>query len=70
MKNKNAWIILGVIIALTIIINLFIFLPGQNKGEIKIGVILPLTGKISYVGEWVQQGIELAVKNLEKKVRR
>lgn len=69
MDRKN---LILIILVLTLIIAfslLYASITGlvvkKNNEAVKIGVILPLTGKTSYVGEWVRQGIELAVDNLK-----
>jgi branched-chain amino acid transport system substrate-binding protein len=41
----------------------------DTEGRIKIGVVLPLTGKLALTGQKVLQGIQLAVNQLPFKVR-
>ena len=44
-----------------------IFFPSLSFGkEIKIGVILPLTGPAGKYGKWARDGIELAVEEIRK----
>lgn len=55
--------------ALTVIL-LLSFLScsnGDKGGEIKIGVILPLTGKYSVIGEGEKKGFDLALGDLRKR---
>jgi len=66
-KKKNkvlAWLIPVVVIV--IIIALIAVFSVQKKEEevIKIGVILPLTGKAAYLGEVERIGLEIAKKHL------
>jgi len=65
MKNKGVWIV-GILIALIIIINLFIFLP-EESNKTKVGVILPLTGFLANSGQDTQKAIELAFDDLNAK---
>jgi len=41
--------------------------PAPEEGVIKIGVILPLSGKASFYGEATKEGLELAAEEINKK---
>jgi len=58
---KKYWIVISLIIALGIV--LVVTQTKKEQGEIKIGVILPLTGEIALHGEDAKKGIELAVSS-------
>ncbi len=79
--DKTTKTIIGIIIAVAIIvIGHLVFYrkstepaPAEpattepvSEEVIKIGAIQPLTGKVSYVGEWVSQGINLAIDEFNK----
>lgn len=55
--------------ALTVILLLSILscTSGDKEGEIKIGVILPLTGKYSVIGEGEKKGFDLALGHLRER---
>jgi branched-chain amino acid transport system substrate-binding protein len=73
MENKKFTIKAGILIGLIALLSIgtyYLVTTGysiKNNEEIKIGVILPQTGKTAYIGEWASQGIELARKELEGK---
>lgn len=59
---KKWWRVAGIIIVVLVIIGL---IKGPtNKETIKIGAVLPLTGKIAPIAEQIKNGITLAVDNL------
>ncbi len=77
--EKAVQILLGVIVVLIVIVGaVLVFMPDdqtvkkvtghavkvQEKGPIKIGVSLPLTGEGASYGESITAGIELAVKEI------
>ena len=66
VKNITKWIVGIVIIAVIIIEVVLIFIPKETK-VIKIGVILPLSGKAASFGEDGQKAIDLAKENINKK---
>lgn len=66
MNKKQTWMTIGILIIILIIVNLIIFLPRQNKGVIKVGVILPLTGPAADYGQAAKNGVGLAVEKLKK----
>lgn len=45
---------------------LFLACPGQ-KGEIKVGVILPLTGRAASYGAWSKEGMDLAAQEVNSR---
>jgi branched-chain amino acid transport system substrate-binding protein len=55
---KKVFIIIGVIVVVAI--GVFVWLDNDNNGKIKIGVILPLTGERSLMGELGKKGLLLA----------
>ncbi len=69
MKNKNLWLIIGavVIIAAIIVGVRAIQKPTQKEQVIKIGAILPLTGKLSFLGEPERDALLLASQHLKQK---
>ncbi|MBU4285135.1 ABC transporter substrate-binding protein [Patescibacteria group bacterium] len=59
---KKNWI--PIIVVIIIIIVIAVFYKPAPKGTIKIGAILPLTGQVSFLGEGMQNAIELAVDEI------
>jgi len=70
MNKKQSWIIIGILVILLVVINLIIFLPGQNKGDIKIGFIGALSGDAGAYGETQLNSINLAVQEINKDSKR
>lgn len=64
MKNKAIWAILLILVAGVSVSNL---MKNEGKSDIRIGVITPLTGGVSYWGESSLTGIKLAQIDLKKK---
>ncbi len=66
--TKLTKIIIGVIIAIIIIGGIWYIATRESKEEevIKIGAILPLTGEAAIAGISIQQGIEIAVEEINK----
>ena len=66
--KKQIWI--PILIIAVVIVGLVIFLPKSkkqvDKEPIKIGAILPLSGKDIEWGEKPQKGIELALEEVNK----
>jgi len=63
MSKKIFSIILAV--SLLVIIGIApLFTLTESKDVVKIGVIIPLTGKLSYIGEAEMHGIELAIETV------
>ncbi|RLF32261.1 MAG: hypothetical protein DRM98_04185, partial [Thermoplasmata archaeon] len=64
MKNK----ILALLIGIVVIVILVAIFSGQKAKEemIKVGAILPLSGKLSFLGVSEINGIKLAVRDFEK----
>ncbi len=68
MKNKNFLLLLLVIILFAGI--LFLFQKnnrGESEAKYRLGVILPETGKLSFMGEQERKGMELALEQLSNK---
>jgi branched-chain amino acid transport system substrate-binding protein len=65
MKNKKLLLgLVGVIIAGIIVFSLW-RKSGTNREQfIDIGVVLPLTGPASDIGQWQQKGLDLALKQI------
>ncbi len=67
MKNKNRdYLVSGIVIAVLIIaiVLISVFPKQENNDEIKIGVVVPLTGKLAKHGEWMKNGLELAKEDI------
>ncbi len=65
--TKTNKIIIGVIIVVIIIGGIWYIATRESKEEvIKIGAILPLTGESAIAGISIQQGIEIAVEEINK----
>lgn len=66
MKNKKL-ILVGIV--LIIVIGLLFFLNLENQSqpvrEVKVGVIIPLSGDVASLGEKVMRGIEIANKQFD-----
>jgi branched-chain amino acid transport system substrate-binding protein len=65
MKNKKILAILALFI-LIIILASSVFLSNKNSDEIKIGVILPLSGEQAVIGDGIRNALELANNQLSK----
>lgn len=63
MKNKNKWILLVVSIIILIIL---VLSPSNNKVEIKLGFIAPLTGDASDLGNGALKSALYAVDKINK----
>jgi len=68
MGNMKKQTLISTALALLIIVSSIFTLQGCAKKEkvIKIGAILPLTGPVSMAGEWMKNGIELAVEEINR----
>lgn len=67
MNTKNSFIIIIIVLALVVVINLLVksSKPSSNeKQEITIGLIAPLSGDAASYGEPVLQGAQLAVEEI------
>jgi len=63
--TKTPQIIIGIIIIVVIVVLVVVFGgKKEEKGPIKIGAILPLTGKLAQYGGWTKNGIDLAVEEV------
>jgi len=69
--SRNVWIAVGIIIIIVIIAGVaawYFSKPAPTKiSEIKIGVILPLSGKLAETGSDLKRGIEFAVDQINSK---
>jgi len=70
MAKRSLWLIIGAVIIIAVII---IGIqrtqkPTPEEKVIKIGAILPLTGELSLFGQWLKEGISLAVQNKQVQV--
>src|SRR3989344_1688579 len=62
--------IITIIVVLVVIIGGYFALKGgeiQNKEQIKLGVILPLTGDFAVIGEELKRGIDIEVGRLQER---
>ncbi len=73
MENKNKIIIfLGILIIILVALN-FIWINNftgksiKEEETIKIGAILPLSGKVAYYGDYIQQGTNAAINEINSK---
>ncbi len=63
MQNKTK-VIWGLIIFLLLIIGYKAFLREEKPETVKIGVIAPRTGLAASIGEWMVEGVELALQEI------
>lgn len=63
---KKRYIIVGFLILVLLTVLLFYFNKKSEEGEIKIGVVLSITGKGATYGNWSLTGMQLAVDELNK----
>ena len=64
--TKNTKIVLGVVVLVVIVVLIAVFYKPASKETIKIGAILPLTGKASNLGEDMRQAINLALEEINR----
>jgi len=65
VQRKNLWWFIGAVIVLGIIVGiLLIQKPTPEKQVVKIGAILPLTGRFAFMGEPLKKAMDLAVKQI------
>lgn len=65
MNKKNLKISLIILVLVVLIINLLIFIPKQDNGNvIKIGFIGPLSGNSAVYGELVQNVVDITTKEI------
>ncbi len=64
--NKTTKIILGIVVLVIVIVLVAVFYKPAPKGTIKIGVILPLSGKAASIGEDMRYAIDLAAEEINK----
>jgi len=66
MKNKKILIPLILILLAVIIIGIITYPTKKEPEVIKIGAILPLTGSAASFGQYVKEGLDLALKEINK----
>ncbi len=65
---KRTWWLFGVVVVAIVFFALVFTQRKTGESEaIKIGAILPLTGKVSIFGQWIKDGIDLATEDVLKK---
>lgn len=69
MNKRKIWlIVLAVIIIAAIFVGIYLTQkPSQKEQVIKIGAILPLTGPAASFGQYVKEGIDLAIEEINTK---
>jgi len=70
--SKTTKIVIGIIVVIIVIGGIWYKMNKKSEeGEIiKIGVILPLSGKLAYAGEDAKRGIELAIREIDKDIKK
>ncbi len=69
--NKNTKIIVGIIIIIVAIwIGYFSFNKPIEQEAVKIGIILPLTGNQAAYGQGIQEGLEIALEEINNNMSR
>lgn len=67
MKKQRLWIGIGfVLVVVLAFVLLFAPIEKEQKG-VKVGAILPLTGNVGIFGEWIKNGIELGLDDINSK---
>ncbi len=68
MTNATKWTV-GIIVAIIVVVGGYSLVTKtpEETGPIKIGVIAPLTGNAAELGEHIQQGLNLANENFDRK---
>ncbi len=66
--TKTTKLVIGLIIAVIVIGGIWYGMSRKpaEKGVIKIGAILPLTGKMGFYGDYYSHGLDLAVEEINK----
>jgi branched-chain amino acid transport system substrate-binding protein len=62
---KKIWIVIIIIVVIALLVSYIETKRGKMSGEIKIGVILPLTGDGAVYGERFKKGIDLAFNEIK-----
>ena len=62
MKNK---LILGILVIVLVVFGLVFLYKPSNIASVKIGVILPLSGDLSFVGESAKKSAEMALNSFQ-----
>ena len=61
---KKLWIGIGIVVVVTLAIVLIVTQTKKEPEEIKIGVILPLTGSLAKYGDWSKTAMEIAMDEI------
>ncbi len=66
MPPKRLWVGLIALVVLVGVGYWFVYRPrsGDQDGIVRIGAVLPLTGPSARYGKWIQEGLDLAVENI------
>jgi branched-chain amino acid transport system substrate-binding protein len=68
IKNmKRLWIGIIVLVVAGLALALFLTRGKKEPNEIKVGVVLPLTGEVAVYGQKMKRGIDLAVNQINSK---
>lgn len=65
-KSRNLWIGIGILAVLVLAIVLVVTQLKEKPEEIKIGIILPLTGRAAKYGEDSKRGMDLALEEINR----
>lgn len=67
--NKNLRILLAVVVIAAVILVIGTLTSGRSAGsrEVRIGVVLPLSGNYASIGEKIKNGLEIARSDIESK---
>jgi len=69
MKARTWLLVALIVVAAVVLAAVFLRSPdGTTRSELKIGVILPLTGEAAYLGTSVRNGMELAAPEAAKRL--
>ncbi len=68
---KKLWVRIGIIVVVVVVLAIILFGTQTKKEpeEIKIGAVLPLTGNLARFGEWMKNGIDMAVVKINAEGR-
>ena len=64
---KKFWVWIGIAVVVIVAVVLIVTQTGKGEKEIKIGVIIPLTGGSAKYGEDIKRGYDLAVEEINNK---
>jgi branched-chain amino acid transport system substrate-binding protein len=63
---KKNWISVAILATLALAVLLVITQSRKETQEIRVGAILPLTGNNGIFGQWIKNGIDLGIEEIEK----